>query len=123
MCATPYSSIIGPRHSGEGYSIQDYAIQFVSDFQQVCGLLRVLRFPPPIKLTANPIGQRHGYMYKVQWSRMREFLKNTIELEKVAGFVSTVSTFLTHVSETLDTTVYLLCLRHRHNCIPLVSET
>jgi len=27
-------------------------IKFVSDLRQVCGFLRVLRFPPPIKLTA-----------------------------------------------------------------------
>ena len=27
-------------------------IKFVSDLWQVCGFLRVLRFPPPIKLTA-----------------------------------------------------------------------
>jgi len=27
-------------------------IKFVSDLQQVCGFLRVLRIPPPIKLTA-----------------------------------------------------------------------
>jgi hypothetical protein len=37
---------------GEVYSIQHYVINFVSDLQQVCGFLRVLRFPPPIKLTA-----------------------------------------------------------------------
>ena len=111
MCVTPYSSIIGPRHSGEKYSIQDYAIQFVSDCQQVGGFLRVLRFSPPIKLTANPIGPRHGYMYTVQWWQMREFLKNTIEPQKVAGFVSTESIFPTHVSGGIDTTVYLLCQR------------
>ena len=34
------------------YSIQHYVIKFVSDLRQVYGLLRVLRFPPPIKLTA-----------------------------------------------------------------------
>ena len=34
------------------YSIQHYVIKFVSDFRQVGGFLRVLRFPPPIKLTA-----------------------------------------------------------------------
>jgi len=33
-------------------SIQHYVIQFVSDLRQVGGFLRVLRFPPPIKLTA-----------------------------------------------------------------------
>jgi hypothetical protein len=33
-------------------SIQHYVIKFVSDLWQVCGFLRVLRFPPPIKLTA-----------------------------------------------------------------------
>ena len=27
-------------------------IKFVSDLRQVCGFLRILRFPPPIKLTA-----------------------------------------------------------------------
>ena len=38
--------------SGEVYSIQHYVIKFVSDMQLVDGFLRVLRFPPPIKLTA-----------------------------------------------------------------------
>ena len=37
---------------GEMYSIQHYVIKFVSDLRQVCGFLQVLRFPPPIKLTA-----------------------------------------------------------------------
>ena len=37
---------------GEVYSIQHYVITFGSDLRQVGGLLRVLRFPPPIKLTA-----------------------------------------------------------------------
>jgi hypothetical protein len=36
----------------EVYSIQHYEIRFVIDLQQVGGFLRVLRFPPPIKLTA-----------------------------------------------------------------------
>ena len=36
----------------EVYSIQHYVIKFVSDLRQVSGLLRVLRFPTPIKLTA-----------------------------------------------------------------------
>ena len=35
---------------GEVYSIQHYVIKFVSDLQQVSGFLRVLRFPPLIKL-------------------------------------------------------------------------
>jgi len=43
--------IRSPAH-GEVYSIQHYVIQFVSDFRQVGGFLRVLRFPPPINLTA-----------------------------------------------------------------------
>ena len=37
---------------GKVYSIQHYVIKFVSDLRQVSGFLRVLRFPPPIKLTA-----------------------------------------------------------------------
>ena len=36
----------------EVYSIQHYAIKFVSDLRQVASFLWVLRFPPPIKLTA-----------------------------------------------------------------------
>ena len=40
-----------PAH-GEVYSIQHHVIKFVSDLWQVGGFLRVLRFPPPIKLTA-----------------------------------------------------------------------
>jgi hypothetical protein len=41
---------LNPDH-GEVYSIQHYVIKFVSDLRQVCGFLRVLGFPPPIKLT------------------------------------------------------------------------
>ena len=36
---------------GTVYSIQHYVIKFVSDLRQVCGFLRVLGFPPTIKLT------------------------------------------------------------------------
>ena len=36
---------------GEVYSIQHYVIKFVSDLR-LCGCLRVLQFPQPIKLTA-----------------------------------------------------------------------
>ena len=39
-------------HSGEVYSIQHYAIKLVSDLRQIGGFLRVLWFPPSIKLTA-----------------------------------------------------------------------
>jgi phosphotransferase system IIA component len=35
----------------EVYSIKHYVIKFVSDLRQVSGFYRVLRFPPPIKLT------------------------------------------------------------------------
>jgi hypothetical protein len=38
---------------GEVYSIQRYVIECVSDLRQVSGFLRVLRFPPPIKLTSS----------------------------------------------------------------------
>jgi hypothetical protein len=37
---------------GEVYSMQQYVIKIVSDLRQVGGFHRVLRFPPPIKLTA-----------------------------------------------------------------------
>ena len=37
---------------GEVFSIQHYVIEFINDLWQVSGFLRVLLFPPPIKLTA-----------------------------------------------------------------------
>jgi hypothetical protein len=42
---------LNPIH-GEGYSILHYVIKYVSDLWQIVGFLWVLRFPPPIKLTA-----------------------------------------------------------------------
>jgi hypothetical protein len=36
----------------EVYSMQHYVIKFVRDLQQVSDVLRILRFSPPIKLTA-----------------------------------------------------------------------
>ena len=47
----PKVVISNPAHD-KVYSIQHYVIKFVSDVLQVGGFLRVLRFPPPIKLTA-----------------------------------------------------------------------
>jgi hypothetical protein len=38
-------------NTGEVCSMQHYANKFVSDLRQVGGYLRVLRFPPQIKLT------------------------------------------------------------------------
>jgi len=35
-----------------GRAVQHYVIKFVSDLRQVGGFLRILRFPPPRKLTA-----------------------------------------------------------------------
>ena len=37
---------------GIGRGVQHYVIKFVSDLRQVGGFLRVLQFPPPIKLTS-----------------------------------------------------------------------
>ena len=42
-------SLLNPIH-GEVYSIQHNVIKFVNDLRQVSGFLRVLWFPPPIKL-------------------------------------------------------------------------
>ena len=38
--------------SRSGGDVQHYVITFVKDLRQVCGFLRVLLFPPAIKLTA-----------------------------------------------------------------------
>ena len=46
------TNIVSSNHvHGEVYSIQHYVIKFVRDLRQVGGFLRILRFPPPIKLT------------------------------------------------------------------------
>jgi hypothetical protein len=39
-----------PFTTGEVYSIQHYLIKIVSNLPQVNGFLRILRFPPPLKL-------------------------------------------------------------------------
>jgi hypothetical protein len=39
-------------YTGSGTTKQHYVIKFVIDLRQVDGFLRVLYFPPPIKLTA-----------------------------------------------------------------------
>jgi hypothetical protein len=47
------TDVVSSNHvHGEMYSIQHYVIKFVSDLRHVGGFLLVLRFPPPIKLTA-----------------------------------------------------------------------
>jgi hypothetical protein len=40
-----------PAHD-EVYSIQHYVLKFISDLRQVGGFFRVIRFSPPMKLTA-----------------------------------------------------------------------
>jgi hypothetical protein len=42
---------LNPVHD-EVYLIQHYVIKFVCDLWQVCCFLRVLKFTPPVKLTA-----------------------------------------------------------------------
>jgi hypothetical protein len=51
---TTTSAIIvssNPVH-GETYSIQHYVMKFVSDLRQVSGFLQLLRFLPPMQLSA-----------------------------------------------------------------------
>ena len=56
------TNVVRSNHAhGEVYSIQQYAIKCVSDLRQVGGFLQVLRFPPPIQLTAN------GTMIKLKY--------------------------------------------------------
>jgi hypothetical protein len=48
------TNLVGSKHvHSEIYSIEHYVIKFVSDMRQVSGFLRVIRFPPPIKLTTS----------------------------------------------------------------------
>ena len=50
ICAYHHKHCELESRSGDVYSIQHYVIEFVSDLRQVSGFLRVLWFPPPIKL-------------------------------------------------------------------------
>ena len=53
MQSVPIINNVGNSNSSyEVYSIQHLVIKLVNDLRQVDGFLRVLRFPPPIKLTA-----------------------------------------------------------------------
>ena len=51
MQSVPSTTSVESR-SDEVYSIQHYVLKFVSYLRQVSSFHRVLRFPPPIKLTA-----------------------------------------------------------------------
>ena len=46
------TTVVSSNPVHEVYSIQHYVIKFVSDLWQISGLLQVLWFPPPMKLTA-----------------------------------------------------------------------
>ena len=47
------TTVVSSNHvHGVVYLIQQYVIKFVSDLRQVGGILWLLRFPPPIKVTA-----------------------------------------------------------------------
>ena len=52
ISAYPTNVVSSNPANGEVYSIQHYVIKFLSDLRQVGDFLRVLRFPPPINLTA-----------------------------------------------------------------------
>jgi len=48
-----YNKILSSHNvHGEVYPIQNYVIKFVSDLREVGVFFQVLRFPPPIKVTA-----------------------------------------------------------------------
>jgi hypothetical protein len=49
MQSVPITAEFESRSGGDE---QHYVVKFVSDLRQVSGFLQVLRFPPPIKLTA-----------------------------------------------------------------------
>ena len=50
------TKVVSSNHAhGEAYSIQHCVIKFVSDLRQVGSFLRILLFPPPIKLTTTDI--------------------------------------------------------------------
>jgi hypothetical protein len=47
------TDVVSSNLDRSGRGLQHYVIKFVSHLRQVGGFLRVLLFPPPIKLTAS----------------------------------------------------------------------
>jgi hypothetical protein len=64
------------------YSMQHYVIKFSSDLWQVCVFLRLLRFPPPKKLTAIGIWLKVA-LYTITLNIMFVFLFNTIQISNM----------------------------------------
>ena len=62
--------ILNPAQASDVYSIQHYVIKLICDLQQVGGFLRVLQYPPPIKLTMT----MHAYMYN--WNTVEKGVKH-----------------------------------------------
>jgi hypothetical protein len=54
------------------YGVQHYEIKFVSDLRQVGGSLRVLPFPPPIKLT---VMIQNIYLFSVTYVNLSRFIQ------------------------------------------------
>ena len=52
MQSVPITIDVVCSNLNQGLGVQHYVIKFISDLQRDGGFLRVLRFPPPIKLTA-----------------------------------------------------------------------
>ena len=53
ISAHPHYNVVSSNPASiKVHSIQQYVITFVTDLRQVGGFLRVLQFPPSIKLTA-----------------------------------------------------------------------
>jgi len=50
--SVPITTDVVSSNLDQGRGVQHYVIKFLSDLRLDGGFLRVLRFPPPIKLTA-----------------------------------------------------------------------
>jgi hypothetical protein len=59
------TNVVSFNHAhGEVYSMQHYVIKFVTDLEQVDSFLRVLLFPPQIKVTAMRISFSYYFQLK-----------------------------------------------------------
>ena len=97
-------SLYHPVH-GELYSIQHYVIKFVSDLRQIGGFLRVLRFPPPIKLTAT--------IYRGNWNIVESGVKYHNPKPSDILHVSPVIYYSRHVSLLLKESLNSDCHQFR----------
>ena len=96
---------------GEMYSKQHYVIEFVSDLWQVGGFLRVLWFPPPLKLTATIYGNWNIVESGIKYHTKSILLPSAeLKVQYIIFSLTVDSVGATIVVTMVFTSMFLLCM-------------